>query len=262
MLNTIYKIIYCSSIILICSGSVRTQEIIVLGLSDALELAHKNMPDSTTDNYDYNIKSAYNNWIYNHNRFNIFNEKKALFKDFMIISDLHFKSGEINLIDKALAETVYLKVELQYSGAENDLLISENNLKKLLYIHNNILPENDSLGKYYLPASIMGESLKDSIIGNYADFAVRIDYINLMLLLRRYDKQLIYYEKILALAQQLIAATRLRYENEDIEFFHYISIISNAIDLKLEYLKTLNLYNQTALKIEMYNNQFLPDEKN
>ena len=254
MLNTIYKTICFFSIVLISTVSVRAQEIMLLELPDALDLAHKNLPDSISDRYDYNIKSAYFKWIYNHNRFKIFNEKKALYKDFMIISDLHFKSGEINLISKALAETEYLKFESQYSDAQHELVISKNNLKKLLFIVNDILLENDSLGKYYLPDDIMEESFKDTSIQSYADFAGRFNYLNLMLLLKKYDKQLIYHEKLLSLAQQLIVTTRLRYDNEDIEYFQYIKIINNAIDFKLEYLKTLNLYNQTALKIEKYNN--------
>ena len=252
MLNTIYKIIYLISIAVISIASVRSQEIVLSGLADALNIAHINLPDSTSDRYDYNIKSAYFKWIYDHNSFKILNEKEVLYKNFMTISDLHFKSGEINLISKAMAETEYLKFESQYSNAQHDLMISKNNLKKLLFISYDILPENDSLGKYYLADDIEEEFVQDSSIQNYADFSVRNNYLNLVLLLKKYDKQLIYHMKLLSLAKQLIAATRLRYDNEDIEYFQYIKIISNAIDFKLEYLKTLNLYNQTALKIEMY----------
>jgi hypothetical protein len=254
MLNKISEIILFSSIVLICNSSVGAQEIILSGLKEALDLAHKNLPDSISDRYDYNVKSAYYNWIYNHNRIKVLNERKFLYKDYIKISELHFKSGEINLINKTLAESEYLKFESQYSDAQYDLFISENKLKRFLYTDDNILPENDSLRKYYLPENIIGESLKDSIIRNYSDFAVRNDYFNLVFLLKKYNKQLMYHEKLLSLAQQLIAATRLRYDNEDIEYFQYIKIINDAIDLKLEYLKTLNLYNQTLLKIEMYNN--------
>jgi hypothetical protein len=254
MLNKISKIILFSSIVLICTLAVRAQEIVLSGLKEALDIAHKNLPDSISDRYDYNIKSAYYNWIYNHNRFEIFNEKKVLYEDFIVISEMHFKSGEINLISKALAETEYLKFESQYSNAQYDLLISENKLKRFLYIGDDILPENDSLRKYYLPENIIGESLEDSTIQNYSDFAVRNDYFNLVFMLKKYNNKLMYHEKLLSLAQQLIATTRLRYDNEDIEYFQYIKIMNNAIDLKLEYLKTLNLYNQTLLKIEMYKN--------
>ena len=240
--------------VLISTEVVETQEIVLKGPGDALDLAHKNLPDSTSDRYDYNIKSAYFKWIYDHNRFKILNEKKILYKDFMVISNLHFKSGEIDLINKALTESEYLKFESQYTDAQYDLLISENILKKLLFISDDILPDSDSLGKYYLPDDIMRESLQDSIIQNYSDFAIRNDYLNLILLMKKFDKQLVNHEKLLSLARQLIISTRLKYDNEDIEYFQYLEIIKNAIDLKLEYLKIMNLYNQTALKIEMYNN--------
>jgi outer membrane protein TolC len=254
MLNRISSSIYFSLLILLCSASAKSNEIIVLGLKDALELAHLNQPDSISDNYDYNIRSAYLKWIYDHNRLKILSEKRLLYTDFMIISDLHFKSGEIGIIKKSLTETGYLKVETQYSDAQYDLLISENNLKKLLYTSNDILPESDSLVKYYLPSGFTQVSQKDSIFGLYSDFRARLNYLNLALLLEKYDKQLLYYEKIYSLAQQLISATKLRYDSEDIEYFDYINITGNAIDLKLEYLKVLYLYNQAALKIEIYDN--------
>ncbi len=253
MLNTIYRIICIFLMVLISVSSVRTQEIVLSGIADVLAMAHKNLPDSTSDTYNYNIKSAYFKWIYDHNRFRVFNEKKVLYKDFMIISDLHFKSGETNLISKALAETEFLRFESQYSDAEFDLMVSENNLKKLLFTVNDIMTEYDNLEKYCLSEDIVNVAIQDSIVHNYRDFAVRHNYLNLVLLLRKYDQQLVYQEKILSLAKQLIISTRSRYDNEDMEYFQYIKIVSNAIDFKLEYLKTLNLYNQTALKIEMYN---------
>lgn len=252
MLNTRFKIIFFALTLLICYASGQDNEIKKLRLKDALDLAHKNLPDTLSEAYDNNIKSAYYYWIYNYNRFKVLKEKKLLYKDFMVISGLHFKSGEINLMKKSLAEIEYFKVESQYSNAQNDFLISENNLKEFLYTDDKILPGNDSLGKYYLPDNILSMFLQDSSINNYEDFAAQNDYQNLGLLLEKYDIQLEYYEEILSLAQKLILTARLRYNSEDIEYFHYINIISSALDFKLEYLKTLNLYNQTALKIEMY----------
>jgi hypothetical protein len=254
MLNTVLKSVYFFSIILLCNASLRNNGVIVLSLADALDLAHEKLPDSISDRYEYSIKSAYYYWLYNYNRFKFLNEKKVLLKDYMAVYELHFKSGEINLTTKVLAEAKYLNFESQYSEAEYNLLISENNLKKLIYINSDIIPESDSLDKYYLQENVRDESMQDSIIENYIDFSAQHDYLNLVLLLKKYDSQLIYYKKIFALAQQLTAKTGLRYDNEDIEYFHYINIISNAIDLKLEYLRTLDLYNQAALRIEMYNN--------
>ncbi len=252
MLNKGFKIICFSLTFLICNVFGQDNQINILNLKDALALAHRNLPDTVSDTYDYNIKSAYYYWIYNHNRFKVLNEKKLLYKDFMVISGLQFKSGEINLLKKSLAEIEYFKIESQYSDGRHDLLISENNLKKLLYTSDSIIPENDSLQKYYLPEKKTDKPPQDIINDNYEDFAAQNDYRSLKLLLEKYDKQLEYYEEILSFAQQLIKTTRLKYNSEDIEYFHYINIISRALDFKIEYLNTLNLYNQTALKIEMY----------
>ncbi|UCH15312.1 MAG: hypothetical protein JSV22_04930 [Bacteroidales bacterium] len=252
MLNKRSRIICFSLASIICSAFGQNYEIKILRLKDALDLAHSNLPDTFSETYDNNIKSAYYCWIYNHNRFKVLNEKKLLYKDFMVISGLHFKSGEIDLLKKSLAEIEYFKIESQYSDARHDLLISENNLKKLLYTSDSIIPENDSLTKYYPEDIKTGKYAQDIMIDNYEDFAAQNDYQGLKLLLEKYDKQLEYYEEILLFAQQLIKTTRLKYISEDIEYFHYINIISRALDFKVEYLETLNLFNQTALKIEMY----------
>lgn len=252
MLNIKLKIAYFALTVLISGAYGQDKEIKILSLNNALELAHKNLPDSVSEAHDNNIKSAYFYWIYNHNRFKVLKEKKLLYKDFMVISGLHFKSGEINLIKKSLAEIEYFKIESQYSDAKNDLLISENNLKRLLYTVDSILPENDSLEKYPFDIKKTSKSAQDTSFITYEDFTAQNDYHNLRLLLEKYIKQLEYYEEILSLSLKLIMATRLRYSNEDIEYFHYINIISRALDFKLEYLNTLNLYNQTALRIEKY----------
>ena len=273
MLNTIIKILIFSLALFICGTSVsvspenkgteiliqapaQDKGTIIMGLADALDIANKNFHDTLSDVYESNIKSEYYTWIYNHNRLKVLNEKQALISDYIAIAELHYKSGETDITGKALAETGYFKFESQYTDAGNDVLISENNLRKLLFINSDIKPADDSLGKYYLPADKIEILDNDSIVDDYSDFLLQKDYINLKLLLKKYDDQLTYYGKILALAQRLADAARLRHKNEDIEYFDYIELISGTIDLRLEYLKALNSYNQAALKIEFYINTF------
>jgi hypothetical protein len=262
MLNTILKVFYFSLILIFLGGPAEGEETKIIGLADALALAGKNLNDTISDVYAVSIKSEYYTWIYNHNRLKVLDEKKALYSDLMAIAELHYKSGDTDIAGRAGAEIEYLKAELQYSDAGNDIFISENNLKKLLFTGSDIQPESDSLGKYYLPPGMMEMPESDSLTNDYPDFLLQREYANLRLLLKKYDDQLVYYGKVYSLSQCLIDAARSRYENEDIEYFDYTGLVNGAIDLKLKYLEALNLYNQAALKIELYINKNLHNEKN
>jgi hypothetical protein len=262
MLNMILKVFYFSLILTFLAGPAEGEETKIIGLADALALAAKNLHDTISDVYAVSIKSEYYTWIYNHNRLKVLDEKKVLYSDLMAIAELHYKSGEMDIQGKAGAEIEYLKVELQYSDARNDIFISENNLIKLLFTGSDIQPESDSLGKYYLEPGRMEMPESDSLTNDYSGFLLQGEYTNLKLLLKKYDDQLAYYGKIYGLSRCLIDAARLRYENEDIEYLDYTGLVNAAIDLKLKYLETLNLYNQAALKIELYINKNLHNEKN
>jgi len=274
MLNTILKVfcyvlalIYCRALAadkgdeIIKLSAAGDGGIRVIRLADALDEANINFHDTISDVYACSIKSEYYTWIYNHSRLKVLDEKRTLYSDLLAISELHYKSGESALISKALAETEYLKVESQYSDAGNDVLVSENNLRKLLFINDDIQPGSDSLEKYYLPPGITEIEESDSITGDYADFILLREYVNLMLLLNKYEGRLVYYGKIMNITQRLVDAVRLKYESEDIEYYDYVDLMSGAIDLRLKYLKALNSYNQAALKIELYVNKYLNNEK-
>ncbi len=262
MLNTILKVFHFSLTLIFLGGPAEGEDAKIIGLADAMALAGKNLHDTISDDYAVSIKSEYYTWIYNHNRLKVLDEKKALYSDLMAISELRYKSGETDITGRAGAEIEYLKAELQYSDARNDIFVSENNLRKLLFTSSDIQPESDSLGKYNLPQGRMEMAESDSLTNNYSGFLMQREYANLKLLLKKYDDQLVYYGKIYSLSQCLIDAARLRYENEDIEYFDYTGLVNGAIDLKLKYLETLNLYNQAALKIELYINKNLHNEKN
>ena len=255
MLNTLQKIIIFSLAISINSVYGQSDEIKRLSIKDALDLSAENIPGSTSKFHENEIKCAYYNWIYYINRLKILTEKKALYNDLIKISGLKFKAGEINLAEKALAELKYLKIELQSVETQYNLLISENDLKRILLIPDDLLPVNDSLIRYDLPSDINSYSVPDTLnIYDSGNYMLHKNYDNLKIKLIKYDEQITFYKKVLKFNQQTISAIKLRYKGEDIEYSDYINIINEVLNLKLEYLMTLNLYNQTALKIESYFN--------
>ena len=84
---------------------------------------------------------------------------------------------------------------------------------------------------------------------NYIDNEVE----NLLFELNKYFKQVEYYkDNALIQADELIHTTQLKFEKEEIDYFEYIQGISTGLQLKRDYLETVNNYNQTAIQLELY----------
>jgi outer membrane protein TolC len=255
MLNRTLKVIILLLIISIENTYCQSDKIIILSIKEALELSAINFTGTNTKFYEKELKSAYYNWIYYINQLKILEEKKTLFNDLIKIYKLKHKSGEISLVEKSVTESEYLKIEIQYKTAEYGLLISENDLKRILLIKDDLLPENDSLTRYELPPETIGKSVYDTLkICDNENYILYREFYNLKIRLALYDEQLLFYKEVLKNSQHTVSAIKLRYRNEDIEYSDYVDILNDALDFKLAYLNTLNLYNQTALKIESYFN--------
>jgi hypothetical protein len=257
MLNRLKEVILLFLSVIIQNIYGQPDEIKILSLEDALQLSALNFPQSTPEFYKKEIKCTYYNWIYNINKLRILTEKKELYNNLIKTTDLKFKAGDINIAEKALIESEYLKIELNCVTARNDLLISESALKRILSIEHDILPGNDSMVRYKLSSGIADTSHDDTLnINDFKSYVLHKEFINLKIKLKMYDEQLIFYKKVLAYTQETVAAIKSRFENEDIEYTDYVKVINGALDVDLSYLTTLNFYNQTALEIESYFNKF------
>lgn len=255
MLNRIQKLIILLLIVSITSTYSQSNKITILSIKDALELTAINFPGTNSKFYEKELKSAYYRWIYYINQLKILTEKKNLFNNLIKIYELKLKSGEISLAEKTLAESEYLKTEIQYKTAENSILISENDLKRILLTRNDLLPENDSLIRYDLPAVTISKLLYDTLdLKDNENILYNRESDSLKFRLKLYKEQLLFYKEVLKNSQLVVSAIKLRYRNEDIEYSDYVNILNEALDFKLGYLNILNLYNQTALKIESHFN--------
>jgi hypothetical protein len=247
MLNTIIILLYFY-LGMSCLG-VMAQERgeRVIGLREAMDLAAANLNDTISDVYAADIKSEYYQWIYGYSRLKVLDKKRALYALLMDNSRLHYESGETDVAGKVLPHIDYLEVESQYADAGYDVRISENNLKKLLFTGDSLIPQSDSLVKYFS--------------ADYREFMKQRETVELELMVKKYEDQLACFEKILALSGQLAEVAADRYENEDIEYSDYAGMVGRALDLELEYLRILNLYNQAAIREELYLNKNPNNEK-
>ncbi|MCB2196856.1 MAG: CusA/CzcA family heavy metal efflux RND transporter [Bacteroidetes bacterium] len=113
-------------------------------------------------------KMAYYRWIYLINRHKIMQEQVGLYKEFVRISSLKYELGESNLLELTLAETEYASSKNELLKTTEQLIIAENNLKQIMNVDGDFLPESDSLAIYQLPASQNpNERFTSSSITNY-----------------------------------------------------------------------------------------------
>ena len=76
---------------------------------------------------------------------------------------------------------------------------------------------------------------------------------NLEYELNNYFKKLQYFNMVgLGQADQLLEINRAKFENEDIDYTEYTQKAAEAFQIQLDYLETLNNYNQTAIQLEFY----------
>ncbi|MCK5170368.1 MAG: CusA/CzcA family heavy metal efflux RND transporter, partial [Bacteroidales bacterium] len=97
-------------------------------------------------------KIAFYKWIYLINRFKIKQEQVGLYKEFSRIVQLKYELGESNLLEQTLAETEYAASKNKLLKITEELIIAENNLKQIMNIDGDFIPESDSLTIYKLPA--------------------------------------------------------------------------------------------------------------
>jgi hypothetical protein len=245
-----------------CSGIMaQDQTARVIGLKEALAMAADRIGDTISGAYAADIKSEYYRCIYGYNRLSVLDEKMAVYGKLMEIAGLHYKLGETDIEGSELPHVDYLEAESQYTEAVYDLRISENNLRKLLFTGDSVIPDVGSPFKYLQAVQAAEISAADGSGGDYNQFLKQKELMQMDLMLEKHESRFSCYEKILGLSQSLVEAAGNRYENEDIEYCDYAGIACRALDLKLEYLKILNEYNQAAIRMELYMKKNLNDEK-
>ena len=84
------------------------------------------------------------------------------------------------------------------------------------------------------------------------DYRIRLEArkSDLLLQLKKYDQMLSYYENEgQNLSQEIFKTAKYSFENGEINFFQYLQSIENALEILLDYMQNLNLYNQTAIEL-------------
>lgn len=195
------------------------------------------------------VEKIYFQLVYEKNRAGIIQQQVNLMQNMVSVADLRYEAGDIDLLEKNSMLARFAEVSTSLSRMEDDLSISQNNLKILLLSGDDFMPADSLLGMYALK--------KNEIYGpgpeSKEQFIHERKRENLEYELNNYFKKLQYYNQVgLGLAEQLLEINRAKFENEDIDYPEYTQKADEAFRIQLDYLETLNKYNQTAIELEIY----------
>ncbi len=224
-----------------------------ISLSDAVSLAFLNHTDQNTEDARKimagNVKKTYFRLVYEVNKTSVIQEQAGLMKNMVSVADLRYEAGDIDVIEKNQMISRFAEINTSLSRMEDDLSISRNNLKILLLVKDDLMPADSVLEMYALKKNDHPVSKPDST----AQFVHERKRENLESELNNYFKQLQYYSHVgLVKAEQLLGINRMKFENEDIDYTEYVEKTGEAFQIRLDYLETLNNYNQTAIQLEYH----------
>ena len=224
-----------------------------LSLGDAITLALKNNPGLINDEFKraliVNIEKAYFQWVYENNKAGILLQQARLMQNIPFVANLRYEAGDIDLLEKNSMLSRFADVNTSLSRMEDDMSISRNNLKMLLLVKYDFLPADSVLGMYALKKREISFAGSDSS----ELFIHEKKRENLEYLLNNYFKKLQYFNHAgLDQAEQLLEINRAKFENEDIDYSEFTVRADEAFFIQLDYLETLNNYNQTAIQLESY----------
>jgi cobalt-zinc-cadmium resistance protein CzcA len=162
--------------------------------------------------------------------------------------ELKYYSNRVNLFDN----------QRKY---EKQLLLPDLSLS---YFQGSNSDLNQNLYGYYLglkiPLLFFGQSSKIKASSIAREIAVEesreyevqlnIEYMALNAQLIKQEKALKYYEdEGTALSDEILKTATLSFKNGEINYFQYILSLENAYEIKLDYLNSLNEYNQSVIAI-------------
>ena len=117
------------------------------------------------------VRNSYNQWIFTHHKLNLLEQQKKWYDDFLRIVQLHFEQGAYDLLDKVKAESQYALVRNNYLKAQDEVLLSENELKMNLFIEGDLVPVTEEL--------ILYEITRDTISGINSEIESMDQYVAL-----------------------------------------------------------------------------------
>ena len=239
----------------------------VITLDEALKLAYHNNPSALSDSgrkkLSSDIKSAWCLLLFKIHTWQTLQDYQYLLGDLDRIATLRYQAGDVDLLEKSVFIGKLADVQTATAISANEIDITQNLLKQLLFIDNEIIPADTILLLYQIDKGLgNGQYLNnpqepnvqgDTLLTRYKTFIAAKSIENKQLILDGFFIRLqFYYSFGLAHAETILQTSQVKFETEEIEYLEYTETITEAFKTKLEYLETLNNYNQNAIYLEYY----------
>lgn len=239
----------------------------IITIDDAIKMALQNNPDtlSISDGKKLtgDIKSAWYQWIFQIHKFKTLQEYRYLLGDLGRIAALRYQAGDVELLEKSTFITKLADVNAAAAISANETEITGNLLKQLLFTAYEIAPADTTLAIYqvdkgfnddpYLPAQPDTNVPADTLLTRYQLFSKAISIENKKLELDNLFIRLqFYYTTGLPHAGTILQTSKAKFDAEEIDYLEFTEKITEAFMINLQYLETLNNYNQTAIYLECH----------
>jgi hypothetical protein len=238
-----------------------------ISLDEALVLTYKNNPTATSDSarkkLSCDLKSAWHLLLYKINKQETLQAYQQLLGDLERVAVLHYQSGNIEYLEKSSFIRKLAEIKTTEVISENEIDMANNLIGQLLFTNEEFAPVDSALNmvqinktRPYERSPGIGQTIdekQDSLVTRYKEFIVLKTIENKQMELDGIFMKLQYfYSWGLEYADTILRTSHAKYKAEDIDYLEYADKISEAFSIKLEYLETLNNYNQKAIMLEYY----------
>jgi hypothetical protein len=211
----------------------------------------------------FDIKSAWYLWLFNINKWQTLEDYQSLLCDLDRIAAERYQAGDVDLLEKSASLTKLAEIQTAIAVVANEIDLNTNLLKQFLFTDTEIVPADTSLSIYQVvKGSGDGQHLSyqpepnvqgDTLLGRYRHFIAVKSFEYKQLELDGCFIRLQFYNSFgLTHASTILQTSHAKYNAEEIDYLEFTEDIAEAFKIKLEYLETMNNYNQKAIQLEYY----------
>ncbi|MBN1143878.1 MAG: hypothetical protein JXA72_05620 [Bacteroidales bacterium] len=239
----------------------------ITSLNEALELAYANNPlavaDSGKKKLTCQVKSSWFLLLFQIQKLKTLQTHQQYLHDLERVASLHYETGEIDYEQKSCLIRNVAEVETRTAISANNLDITSNRLRQLLFADIAVSPADSSLNTYQvvkglaisgpMETELAAKTSDNALFINYTAFTRQKDIENLQLELDGFFIELQFFESAgLPHAATVLSKSLVKLKAEEYNYLEFSDKLSVVFKTRLSYLETLNKYNQTAILLEYY----------
>jgi hypothetical protein len=236
-------------------------------IEEALKISLQNNPVSLSvadrKKLSFDIKSAWYRWLFNIHKWQTLQDYEYLLSDLDRIAAERYQAGDFDLLEKSASLTKLAEIQTATAIVANEIDLTTNLLKQLLFTDTEIVPADTSLSIYQVVKGFGDEQYLsyqpepnvqgDTLSSRYRHFIAVKSFEYKQLELDGCFIRLQFYNSFgLTHANTILQTSRAKFNAEEIDYLEFTEDIAEAFKIKLEYLETMNNYNQKAIQLEYY----------